>query len=91
MNKYKLKKLVKGYKLKPSLKGLTLVAIPDKYQRLINNNFVVRVECEGLTTLLTKSNRLLHKEMQKCKFNNGKWFTLYYYEWQPNKRQISLF
>lgn len=87
MKQYKLKKSpVEGYRLKKSLTGLTLVGIPHKYY-----NKPIKVEYKGLSTIINRDSPLMHKEMFKDKFGRGGYYTLYYYEWLPNKIQLTFF
>ena len=88
MKHYKQKKLIMGYLLKPDLRGMVLVGIPFKYSCM-----PIRVEYDNEYTIIDRNTPLLHKELQKDKFGKCKsgYFTLYYYEWKPNIRQLGLF
>tara|TARA_R110001583_G_scaffold72139_3_gene202346 strand:+ start:145 stop:411 length:267 start_codon:yes stop_codon:yes gene_type:complete len=88
MNRYKLSKLVPGYKVKPSLKDKKLLALPWEVKeptRVILSN--------GESSLLNQESRLLHKQEFKDKFGRDKTYTLHYYEYvddQPTN-QTKLF
>ena len=86
MIQYNLKKLIKGYRIKPSLKGLTLVGIPYSF-----TTQSIKVKHKEDKMLITKESPLLHKEQFKDQYGRNKLYTLYYYEWKPNKLQQSLF
>jgi len=86
MIQYNIKKLIKGYKIKPSLKGLTLVAVPSKF-----SNKTIKITHKEERMVITKDSPLLHNESFMDKFGRNKQYTLYYYEWKPNKLQQSLF
>jgi len=86
MKTYTIKKLIKGYKLKSELKGLTMVGIPFKFKYE-----PIKIEFDGISQIIDNTTPLLHKEMFKDKFGRDKYYVLYYYEWDPVKVQISLF
>jgi len=86
MKNYTIKKLIKGYKLKPELKGLTLVGIPFQFK-----NEPINVDFNGVSQLINSTTPLLHKEMFRDKYGRDKYYVLYYYEWDPVKTQITLF
>ncbi len=86
MKHYTIRKLIKGYKLKTSLRGLTLIGIPyhSRYHDIM-------VDHQGVKMLITKNSPMLHKEMFRDKFRPNRMYVLYYYEWQPNTMQKTLF
>ena len=86
MKYYKIKKLIKGYKLKSELKGMTLIGIPYKFKYE-----PIKVEFNGILTTIDSGTPLLHQEMFKDKFGRNKYYVLYYYEWDPHKVQMTLF
>ena len=86
MKHYTIRKLIKGYRLKSTLKGLTLVGVPvhcRKHDIMINH--------KGITMLINKNSRLLHQEIFKDKYKPNRQYVLYYYEWLPNTTQKTLF
>jgi len=86
-DKYHLKKLIPGYKIKPSLKGKTLVALPFA----VKNPTVVVYKSENY--YLRPDSPLLHKETFEDKFGRDKSYTLYYYEYvdKKNDNQLKMF
>tara|TARA_R100000654_G_scaffold21267_2_gene42885 strand:+ start:799 stop:1062 length:264 start_codon:yes stop_codon:yes gene_type:complete len=86
MIQYKLKKLIKGYRVSPLLKNRTLVGIPYKHEFKD-----IKVQHKEDKMIITKNTPLLHREQFKDKFNRNTFYTLYYYEWNPNKVQMELF
>lgn len=85
MKKYTIKKLIKGYKIKPSLKDKTLVAIPHtKPTHVIYGD-------ESMD--ITEHTPLLHSQTFDDKFRHNRQYTLYYYEWEQKTEthQTSLF
>jgi len=85
MKTYNIKKLIKGYRIRPSLRDRTLVAIP--HQRPTS------VQYKGDTMDITEDTPLLHHQTFEDKFREGRKYTLYYYEWviPEENNQISLF
>ena len=83
---YKIKKLIKGYKIKPSLKSKTLIAIPFKY-----NGSNIEVEFNQKKMVVKDNSPLLHYQSFDDKFNRNKKYTLYYYEWIEKDNQMNLF
>lgn len=83
---YQIKKLIKGYRLKPSLKGMTLIGIPHHCR-----SHDVIVYYKGEKMLINKNSKLYHREMFKDKYRPNRYYTLYYYEWLPNVLQKTLF
>ena len=86
MRHYTIRRLIKGYKLKRSLSGMTLIGIP--YHCRYNEVMVSFDKCK---MLITRNTPLLHKEIFKDKYRPNRMYTLYYYEWMPNSFQKSLF
>ena len=86
MRFYKTKKLINGYRVSPNLKHLTLIGIPFKYhvQR-------IKVQYEKEFMEIKRDTPLLESRSFKDKFGRDKEYTLYYYEWKPNKEQLNLF
>ena len=82
---YLLKKLIKGYKISPDYKGLTLVALPFKY-----NGEKITVEYSEDKMLIDRDTPLLQERTFPDKFGRDKTYTLYYYQWEPNINQIKL-
>ena len=85
MKSYLLKKLIKGYKINPRHSGFSLVALPYKYT---NEKILVKHSDKEMT--IDQDNPLLREQTFPDKFGRDKTYTLYYYEWQPNKNQIKL-
>ena len=86
MIQYKLKKLIKGYRVSPLLKNRTLIGIPYKHEYKD-----IKVQHKEEKMIITKNTPLLHKEQFKDKYGRNTFYTLYYYEWNPNKVQMELF
>jgi hypothetical protein len=82
---YLLKKLIKGYKINPRHAGLSLVALPYKY---INEKILVKHSDK--TMIIDQDTPLLREQTFPDKFGRDKTYTLYYYQWEPNKNQIKL-
>ena len=87
MKHYTIRYLIDGYKLKKELRGIKLVGIPY----MANRNTSIMVNHKGIQMLINSNPQLFHKEIFKDKFNRNKQYILYYYEWLPNKRQMTLF
>ena len=87
MKYYTAKTIVKGYKICSHLRGLNLVAIPYRATR---QNHVI-VTNKKIKMLITNQSRVLHKEMFRDKFIKNRHYVLYYYEWLPNHKQMTLF
>lgn len=90
MNYYNIKKLIKGYRVCPDLKSKTLIAIP---QKKINSQYgfvPIQVVYDGRKMSITRNTPILHREQFRDKFNRGTFYTLLYYEWDPNKAQMEL-
>lgn len=90
MNYYSIKKLIKGYRVSPDLKSKTLIAIPQKkiYSRY---GFIPLQIVHGDKKMsITRNTPILHREQFRDKFNRGTFYTLFYYEWNPNKLQLEM-
>ena len=90
MNYYNIKKLIKGYRVSPDLKSKTLIAVPQKkiYSRY---GFIPLQIVHGDKKMsITRNTPILHREQFRDKFNRGTFYTLFYYEWNPNKLQLEL-
>ena len=85
MKPYLLKKLIAGYKVNPRHSGLELVALPYKYT---NQKILVKHSDKEMT--IDQDTPLLGEQTFPDKFGRDKTYTLYYYQWQPNKNQIKL-
>ena len=85
MKKYLIKKLISGYRINPSLSGMTLVGIPHN----VKDNSI-QVHYADQKMIINSSTPLLGKKSFKDKFGRDKTYILYYYEWTPNKTQIKL-
>tara|TARA_R100000306_G_scaffold41352_1_gene40327 strand:- start:387 stop:644 length:258 start_codon:yes stop_codon:yes gene_type:complete len=82
---YRIKKLIKGYRIKPSLKDKTLIAVPFKYK---GNN--IEISFNNKKMIIKKDSSLLHYQSFKDKFGRNKQYTLYYYEWIEKDNQTAL-
>ena len=85
MKKYLIKKLISGYRINPSLSGMTLVGIPHN----VKDNSI-QVQYADQKMIINSNTPLLGKKSFKDKFGRGKTYILYYYEWTPNMSQIKL-
>ena len=83
---YKIRKLIKGYKIKPSLKSKTLIAIP-----FFHNGENIEVSFNHKTMIVKDNSPLLHYQSFDDKYNRNKKYTLYYYEWIEKEVQMNLF
>jgi len=90
MNYYSLKKLIKGYRVAPTLKSKTLIAIPEKKLYSQYGFIPIIVNFKDKKMSITRNTPILHKEQFRDKFNRGTFYTLFYYEWNPNKLQLEL-
>ncbi len=79
MKTYNIKKLIKGYLIKPSLKGMVLVAVPYKSP--------LEVRFNGKKMIIDSNTPLLHTQEFEDKFGRGH-YNLYYYEWIENNKKI---
>tara|TARA_B100000519_G_C14261030_1_gene448044 strand:+ start:3503 stop:3790 length:288 start_codon:yes stop_codon:yes gene_type:complete len=91
MNYYNIKKLISGYKVCPELKSKTLIAVPQKKVYSKYGLIPTRVVFRDKKMDITSNTPLLHKDQFRDRFNRGTFYTLLYYEWMPNKQQLSLF
>jgi hypothetical protein len=85
MKQYLIKKLISGYRINPSLSGMTLVGIPHN----VKDNSI-QVQYADQKMIINSNTPLLGKKSFKDKFGRDKTYILYYYEWTPNKTQIKL-
>ena len=85
MKSYLLKKLIAGYKVNPRHSGLDLVALPYKY-----TNEKILVKHGGKKMIIDQDTELLGSRTFEDKFGRDTNYTLFYYQWQPNKNQIKL-
>ena len=85
MKKYLIKKLISGYRINPSLSGMTLVGIPHN----VKENSI-QVQYADQKMIINSNTPLLGKKSFKDKFGRDKTYILYYYEWTPNMSQIKL-
>ena len=85
MKKYLIKKLISGYRINPSLSGMTLVGIPHN----VKDNSI-QVQYADQKMIINSNTPLLGKKSFKDKFGRDKTYILYYYEWSPNMSQIKL-
>ena len=90
MNYYSIKKLIKGYRVCPDLKSKTLIAIPQKKLYSQYGFIPIIVNFKDKKMSITRNTPLLHKEQFRDKFNRGTFYTLFYYEWNPNKLQLEM-
>ena len=79
MKKYLIKKLISGYRINPSLSGMTLVGIPHN----VKDNSI-QVQYADQKMIINSNTPLLGKKSFKDKFGRDKTYILYYYEWTPN-------
>jgi len=86
MKFYKTKKLINGYRVSTNLKHLKLIGIPFKY-----GGIRIKVQYEKDIMEISRDTPLLESRSFKDKFGRDREYTLYYYEWKPNKNQVSLF
>ena len=91
MNYYSIKKLIAGYRVCPELKSKTLIAVPQK--KVYSNYGLIptRIVFRDKKMDITSTTPLLQREQFRDRFNRGTNYTLFYYEWKPNKQQLSLF
>ena len=85
MKKHLIKKLISGYRINPSLSGMTLVGIPHN----VKDNSI-QVQYADKKMIINSNTPLLGKISFKDKFGRDKTYILYYYEWTPNMSQIKL-
>ena len=80
-----LKKLIAGYKVNPSYKQDSLVALPYKYT---NEKILVRHGDKKM--IIDQDTPLIGQQTFPDKFGRDKTYTLYYYQWEPGKKQLKL-
>ena len=85
MKSYLLKKLIAGYKVNPRHSGLDLVALPYKYT---NEKILVRYSNKKM--IIDKDTPLLSSKTFEDKFGRDTNYTLFYYQWEPSKKQLKL-
>ena len=85
MKSYLLKRLVAGYKINPRHSGLDLVALPYKY-----TNEKILVKHSDKKMIIDQDTPLLGSKTFEDKFGRDKTYTLYYYQWEPSKKQLKL-
>lgn len=88
MRQYKLGKLIPGYKVKPSLRGKVLIAIPWKVTEL------TIVILKDANYRLDSGSPMLHKQTFDDKFGRDKTYVLHYYEYaekDESTNQLNLF
>lgn len=79
MKHYQIRKLIRGYKISPTLRLSTLIGIPYNGQQMS-----VKVEYKGKSMVVDNNTPLMHQERFKDQFGRGD-YILYYYEWLPHK------
>jgi hypothetical protein len=89
MNYYNIKRLIKGYRVCPSLKDKTLIAVPEKKLNSPYGFIPIQINYRGKKMNITRSTALLHKHQFRDKFDRG-FYVLLYYEWLPNKAQLKI-
>ena len=82
MKHYKLSKLIPGYKIRPSLKGHKLVALPWE----IKEPTLIHIDGEAI--LYNKEDKLLHKQEFQDKFDRGTTYTLHYYKLKTEDESV---
>tara|TARA_R110002012_G_scaffold9277_4_gene42810 strand:- start:1269 stop:1532 length:264 start_codon:yes stop_codon:yes gene_type:complete len=85
LKSYLLKKLIAGYKVNPSYKQDSLVALPYKYT---NEKILVRHGDKKM--IIDQDTPLIGEQTFPDKFGRDKTYTLYYYQWEPGKKQLKL-
>lgn len=91
MKKYRIKKLIPGYKLGRKFRGKNLVAVPKpvSYEEDRNNppicESIMVFYDEGLMYIKDWFTRLTELSF-KDKFGRGKEYTLGYFEWKPTEQ-----
>jgi len=86
MKKYRVKKLIPGYKLGKKFGGKNLVAVPKPPMLQIKGCFeaIMVFYDEGLM-LISWDDRLTELSF-KDKFGRGREYTLGYFEWKPTEQ-----
>jgi len=82
---YLLKKLIAGYKVNPRHSGLDLVALPYKY-----TNEKILVKHSDKKMIIDQDTLLLGSKTFEDKFGRDTNYTLFYYQWEPSKKQLKL-
>lgn len=85
MKSYLLKKLIAGYKVNPRHSGLDLVALPYKY-----TNEKILVKHSDKKMIIDQDTLLLGSKTFEDKFGRDTNYTLFYYQWEPSKKQLKL-
>ena len=85
MKSYLLKKLIAGYKVNPRHSGLELVALPYKY-----TNEKILVKHSDKKMIIDQDTLLLGSKTFEDKFGRDTNYTLFYYQWEPSKKQLKL-
>lgn len=85
MKTYLLKRLINGYKINPKFKDYTLVALPFKF-----TNEKILVKHSDKKMIIDQDNLLLGSKTFEDKFGRDTNYTLFYYQWKPNKNQTKL-
>jgi hypothetical protein len=85
LKSYLLKKLIAGYKVNPNYKQDSLVALPYKYT---NEKILVRHGDKKM--IIDQDTPLIGQQTFPDKFGRDKTYTLYYYQWEPDKKQLKL-
>jgi len=85
LKSYLLKKLIAGYKVNPRHSGLDLVALPYKY-----TNEKILVKHSDKKMIIDQDTPLLGSKTFEDKFGRDTNYTLFYYQWEPSKKQLKL-
>jgi hypothetical protein len=85
MKSYLLKKLIACYKVNPNYKQDSLVALPYKY-----TNEKILVKHGDNKMIIDQDTPLIGQQTFPDKFGRDKTYTLYYYQWEPGKKQLKL-
>ena len=73
MKYYRIRKLINGYRIKPSLKGYKLVGVPRKpLQDMV-------VDTPEGKMVLNRHSKCVHEETFEDKYGRNRTYTLYYY------------
>ena len=79
MKKYRIRKLINGYKLGREFRNKTLVAIPK------TNESVMVIFDDGVMYITNWNERLAERSFED-KFGRNKKYTLGYFEWKPTEQ-----
>ncbi len=85
MKEYLLKRLIDGYKISHKFADYTLVALPFKF-----TGKKILVKHSNKKMIIDQDSLLLGSKTFRDKFGRDKKYTLFYYQWQPNKNQTKL-